>query len=226
MLKVNNLDEKLDEIATYYSGGNEIVKSQLKDKLLNYVEWKIRSSPNGLKDIASSAEYALSEISTLNNTIHYKYKILSETSDPLIKGELQRQILELNTQLNSKLVHANDCLFAVKSNLGLSLLRTEILKIIEEFKKGKGSRGNNFLDPDFIPKLFDIFNHYLSTLNYEQNIAFINLSGIFTIMVTLISIIFIFYGNIILNYLNLETSYPKIAKIINLRRKFQQYYLF
>lgn len=41
----------------------------------------------------------------------------------------------------------------------------------------------------------------------------------------LISIVFIFYGDILIKKYNLELRYPKIANIINLRRKFSRYYL-
>ena len=57
------------------------------------------------------------------------------------------------------------------------------------------------------------------------SIRFVNNSLLYLPFTTLISIIFIFYGNIILNYFNLEDRYPKIAKIIQLRRQFQRYYM-
>jgi len=65
----------------------------------------------------------------------------------------------------------------------------------------------------------------MSNLDHVHNIAIVNLFGIFVIIVSLISIVFIFYGNIFLDYLNLEQRYPKLAKFITLRRKLQQYYL-
>jgi len=40
----------------------------------------------------------------------------------------------------------------------------------------------------------------------------------------LISIIFIFYGNILIEKYDLENRYPKLAKLIQLRQKFQKYY--
>ena len=69
------------------------------------------------------------------------------------------------------------------------------------------------------------FNNYLSSLSIEQNIALINLFGIFIIMVTLINILFIFYSNKVIDYFNLDKRYPKLAKFINLRRTFQNYYM-
>lgn len=41
----------------------------------------------------------------------------------------------------------------------------------------------------------------------------------------LLNIIFIFYGNILINKFNLEVRYPKLAKIIHLRQLYTKYYL-
>lgn len=49
--------------------------------------------------------------------------------------------------------------------------------------------------------------------------------GLVLILLSSLQIIFIFYGTVILDYLKLETRYPKISKIIQLRRTFQQFYL-
>lgn len=40
-----------------------------------------------------------------------------------------------------------------------------------------------------------------------------------------ISIIFVFYGDFLIKRFNLETRFPKLAIIIQLRRKFTKYYL-
>jgi hypothetical protein len=45
------------------------------------------------------------------------------------------------------------------------------------------------------------------------------------ILSSIISIIYIFYGDYLLKKFNIEQKYPKLAKVIELRRKFQNYYL-
>jgi hypothetical protein len=88
------------------------------------------------------------------------------------------------------------------------------------------SKKLNFIDIFNIQDFFSNLNNYIMNLSYEQNLAFVNLSGIFVIMITLMSIVSIFYSNKLLNYFSLESHYPKFAKLILLRVKFQQYYLF
>jgi len=47
-----------------------------------------------------------------------------------------------------------------------------------------------------------------------------------TLLSALISIIFIYYGDHLINKYNLENRFPKLAGIIKFRRKFSTYYLF
>lgn len=61
--------------------------------------------------------------------------------------------------------------------------------------------------------------------NHEQNLAMSNISGSMFIIFSLISIISIFYGEKLLIFFDLENRFPKLAKFIQIRRKFQQYYL-
>jgi len=84
----------------------------------------------------------------------------------------------------------------------------------------------------------DIKESSIGPLNFEISTVlgwFEGLNGIKKIAVSLIlsksvvlsaliSIIFIFYGNILIEKYDLENKYPKLAKFIQLRQKFQKYY--
>jgi hypothetical protein len=72
---------------------------------------------------------------------------------------------------------------------------------------------------------FDSLQSFFDGLNYEQNLAMANILGSIFIIFTLFSIISIFYGDKLITYFDLENKYPKTAKFIQIRRKFQQYYL-
>jgi|SRR6267378_4985324 len=71
----------------------------------------------------------------------------------------------------------------------------------------------------------DSLQSFFDGLNYQQNLAMSNILGSLFIIFTLFSIISIFYGEKLITYFDLENRFPKIAKFIQLRRKFQQYYL-
>jgi hypothetical protein len=78
---------------------------------------------------------------------------------------------------------------------------------------------------DNISDHLENINNFFINLTPEQNFALFNFSGTFVIFVTIINILFIFYGNKLIDYFNLEIRFPRLAFLINLRRKFQQYYL-
>ena len=85
---------------------------------------------------------------------------------------------------------------------------------------------NTFLNnSDNKSQYLDSLQQFFDGLNYEQNLAMSNILGSMFIIFTLFSIISIFYGDKLITYFDLENKYPKLAKFIQIRRKFQQYYL-
>ena len=56
-----------------------------------------------------------------------------------------------------------------------------------------------------------------------NSLAAMNFTGSLLILFLLISILSAFYGNKLIGYFDLETKYPKLAKVIYYRIKFQNY---
>jgi hypothetical protein len=88
---------------------------------------------------------------------------------------------------------------------------------------GSGSSSNNFVDS--FNSLLESYKSFLSTLNIEQLNAIVNFWGLIFLVACLLSIVAIFYGDYFIKYFNLEVKYPRLAKFIQLRRKFQLFYL-
>lgn len=85
---------------------------------------------------------------------------------------------------------------------------------------------NTFLNNrDNKSQYLDSLQNFFDGLNYQQNLAVVHISGSLFILFSLINIISIFYGEKLIFYFDLENKYPKITKFIQIRRKFQQYYL-
>ena len=66
---------------------------------------------------------------------------------------------------------------------------------------------------------------FLSSLSRLELFAFISLCFNSLILNAIISIVFIFYGDILIKYFNLEVRFPKLAKFISIRRKLNNYAL-
>ena len=72
--------------------------------------------------------------------------------------------------------------------------------------------------------LYNEFNNYIHTLNGEKLISLANLLLNGVIISSLISIATGYFGQYLIDYFNLESRYPKIAKIIKLRKTLYKYY--
>lgn len=95
----------------------------------------------------------------------------------------------------------------------------QIGDIIENIKGIVESKGN-------ISDIISNYNEILSTLTVTELGALGHLLAAIFILLCLSSIIAIIYGDFLINYFKMEDKFPKLAKYIQLRRKFQQYYLF
>ena len=71
--------------------------------------------------------------------------------------------------------------------------------------------------------LLNMYQEFLLTLNLGQQIAITNLCADIFIFACLVTIVTIFYGDLVIKYFNLEERFPKLAKLIQLRRKFKTY---
>lgn len=84
--------------------------------------------------------------------------------------------------------------------------------------------GNGNLFPD-IDLLIDKWNNLISNLSIEQLGAFAHLLSALTIFFCLSIIISIVYSDFLLKYLKIEEKYPKLTRILKIRKMFQHYYL-
>jgi len=76
----------------------------------------------------------------------------------------------------------------------------------------------------FLPDNFDYKNIYENITNDQLGgIGLILFSQV--ILASAISIVFIFFGEYLIQRYEIEKKYPKLAKFIQMRRKFQKYYL-
>lgn len=73
--------------------------------------------------------------------------------------------------------------------------------------------------------LIQDLNNIIQDMTISQKLSFLHLSGSFYILLSLFSILAIFYGDYLIIKLDLENKLPRLAKLIQLRRKFQHFYI-
>ena len=79
---------------------------------------------------------------------------------------------------------------------------------------------------DNINMLIEQFKGYLDTLNTYQLCILFDLFTSGLILIFIINIIYAFYGNKLIEYLNLESKYPKMSKFIKMRRNLSGFAIF
>src|SRR6202044_2837289 len=84
---------------------------------------------------------------------------------------------------------------------------------------------NKILSKDSINQLIIKYKEFLATLEVEQIAAVVNILGFVIVLSSLVSIAMVLFGDFLIKNFNLEEKYPKLARFIQLRRKFQFYYL-
>lgn len=167
-----------------------------KDKLTNQND-KLLDIHNSIKDKITSFK---------DKSIDSNIK-LSELSilDQLIKQDSKK----FSDELNSALALSNI------SNPPLQIESSE-----EKSNYNIQPKESSILNIDFLSSTLENFE----SLNGLKKLAFCLILGKSVILSALISIIFIFYGNILIEKYDLENKYPRIYKIIQLKQKFQNYY--
>lgn len=83
---------------------------------------------------------------------------------------------------------------------------------------------SSIIDLD-IMKIFNDMQEFYSTLNYFQCLALSHLSAIIFIFLSLTSLVGLYFGDYLIEKFNIKDTYPRIYKFIQLRRKFQMFYL-
>ena len=122
--------------------------------------------------------------------------------------------------LNNNIVEESINMVTSKAE-DINTLNTFYKSLLEIISKEDGNNTNFTLDINII----DTINNFLNNLTVTQSLAFTHINGSLIILFSLFSIISIFYGEFLIQKFSLEIKFPKLAKFIQLRRKFQQLYL-
>ena len=96
---------------------------------------------------------------------------------------------------------------------------SEILDILDKTK-------NKFMEDNPIFNIINNFKEYLASLSTIEICLIINISSCVFIITCIISILFAVSGNYLIDKFSLEEKLPKLSKVIQLRVKFQRYYIF
>jgi len=166
------------------------------DRLLT-IHNSIKDKVISFKDKSADSNIKLSELGIIDQLIKLDTKKFSQEASSLIKD-----IEDSNNPSTSS-----------TSSTSADIIEEEAIDNSSDLKESSILDFNIFY-------FMDLFEG----LNGIKKIAFCMILGKSIVFSALTSIIFIFYGDILIKKYDLENKYPKLAFIIQLRRKFQKYY--
>jgi hypothetical protein len=222
---MNTILEKLNNNIKYLS----IVSTSLglyafmNNKTLNKVNNELINERNRFNELNNKYQDLL------------KDKLTESEIEKIISNEKMKNLVEEMNKLKSKLSNKTSINENVEnSNTILDELtdinqtfknsNNQLNSYVEVIEKYVNSKNNNNFTDSFMNLIHDL-NNIINSMTLEQNLAFINISASFFILFSMFSILFIFYGDYLIIKLNLETKFPRLAKLIQLRRKFQHFYI-
>lgn len=210
-IKNKNSDSEINSLILDLQKANEL-KNNLNKELINYTELKTK--------LVSSVDRILSHNKELIQSLKQKSKVLDEVKNlEKVKEKISRN--EALSDEEKSLVSAIKNIDIKKSDVDRYDKQAEkYAKIIES----EGVELNSISKSKSSIFSIDI-DKFISSLSKEELLAFSGLLLNQLILSYVITIIFILYGDYLIERFKLETKYPKLAKFIQFRRKFQSYYL-
>jgi len=198
--KTKLLEDKINKQETKYEELNNKYTSLLENNLSRLEnEREILEESNSLSKDVEVLDQKLRSSLEIRRELQHKYS--ENSADLSINNQLQ-EVENTNVEIHNMYESVN----------------TKFDSFINKVNTLLNNSGNKSQYLDSLQSIIDGFN-------YEQNLAMSNILGSMFILFSLISIISIFYGDKLIIFFDLENRFPKIAKFILIRRKFQQYYL-
>jgi hypothetical protein len=184
-----------------------------------------------------------SHFDSVKNQITDLQEQITSTLDEETKNQLSEKINELTNNLKSmesihnkyfeKFENGN---ISADSETSFDLYNKYKAQIDGAFTKANNKTSeisdlldktkNKFMEDNPIFNVINDFKEYLASLSAMEICLIINISSCVFILTCIISILFAVSGNYLIDKFSLEEKLPKLSKVIQLRVKFQRYYIF
>jgi hypothetical protein len=173
------------------------------------------------KDIIIAQQDNQNKIAEL--TYHANQQISSIKNTENIINEINNKLNNINLPSNEKdnLVKELDNHFEILRN-SIEITKNNLNKVNEIINENIPNESSIF---ENIQLFIQSYKQFLSTLELEQLTAIAHLSGLIFIISGLLTIFSIIYSDYLINYFNLEVKFPRINKLLLLRKKINKYSL-
>jgi hypothetical protein len=193
---------------------------QIKTTSLAANHLRMNEYLNQLETITSQKKGVLEELTCYHNSLGHK------KPDQLFVEMLLTNLNYLAKEEENQLKQLNEANQIINKELGLTEYSSQPEQSLQKENENSIDTNKIEIDNDIKTKfigsdLLDMYNNLNALGKIAVGLLFLNSA----ILSALVSIVFIFYGDFLISHFNLETKYPKLTNLIQLRRQFQQYYL-
>jgi hypothetical protein len=196
---------------TLFEFAKKANESKIKEELDMF-----KTENANLREIIKKNEIASEEtkVSIIQNSTKADSEIELAKKEILHAEELKKKTPELSAE-------------STQLNVGNHLNRAQeyLDKTIKEASNLYG-KTNKFLEDFNFYKFIENYRNYISSLDLNQLCQLITISFSIPTLICFINILIINFGDYIINYLELDKRYPKLARIIDIRKKFSKFYIF
>lgn len=201
--EVSFSSEKVEEMKTRNSGDDEVSLTSEKVEEIELLKNKALNVADGV--LEENTKYKLtSESCDLRNFISESKKHAENLANSYKNGEpLERQeyYLQMYREAVEKADKTTARIHELISNSKINLI-SDIEKLITEYKE------------------------YLATLNVEQLCHLITITSTCFILICFFNVIVIMFADKLIDYFNLELRFPKIARIIRIRKNLNKFSIY
>lgn len=166
------------------------------------------------------------ELGAASNDSSLSKKRLDTVSD--YNNKMIELLSKVKNSMSDNDVNVNSTI--KKSLEDLNTVTREIEDVISGKGSGSGvgSSTSQLLDSYFntLNSIYGEFTNYLAKLSGEQLAAISNLFLLLMLIICIINIVLIAYGEFLINYFEINIKYPKLNKIIKYRRVIQKFNLY
>jgi len=201
-------------------------RESFKEKILEEALKKGIKKENALDEANKKAEETIQMLKT-------KLTASSNRLENCVTNvtEYSRKIEEINNQINNT-KDSKEIEFLISKLNNYREMYKESVKIQEQSIKEIQSL-SDINDPDIVNsdfsglfnKIIDNYKEFLTSLSSEQMVIVFNILGYTMLLFTLTSITTLLIGDQIINFLKLESKYPKLVKYIKLKQTLNKHYL-
>lgn len=187
--------------------------TKLQERIINYEE-KVSNLQRELGNLQVVNE----ELMRKNESLSQFYREEMSKTSQLIQQTTAQLDQYNNIGLNAKDQY-KECL----ENLALQIENAN--QIAQKALDLWHAHSSKLSGGDSLMSIFVNFKEIISQLTFEQLWALSHIFSSIFILILIINIIIIIYSDFLLTYLKIEDKYPRLGRLIRLRRVYQQYYL-